>query len=104
MNTHYKSNRHNPTRMQTARIIASGTESEHKTFNIASGKPVERRSRTLHNKGVPIILREKVRKDICWVPGCKNKGESFVVLSYEYLESDVVLCEKHGEEAMEAGQ
>ena len=41
----------------------------------------------------------------CWVPKCKNKGQLFILICEDGVsESFVVLCEKHGEEALGAGQ
>jgi hypothetical protein len=58
----------------------------------------------LETKDCSIKLRPKKKHPmICWVPGCKIEGEHFI-LSYETGEADVILCERHGEEALEAGQ
>jgi len=50
-----------------------------------------------------VRLYQKKNSEQCWAPKCKNKGQPFT-LSYENGEADVILCEKHGEEATAAGQ
>jgi hypothetical protein len=50
-----------------------------------------------------VRLYQKKNPKQCWVPKCKNNGEPFV-LTFDNAEADVILCEKHGEEAQEAGQ
>ena len=41
----------------------------------------------------------------CWVPKCKNEGQPFTLICEDGVsEAEVILCEKHGEEALEAGQ
>jgi hypothetical protein len=50
-------------------------------------------------------LYVKKNPEQCWVARCKNKGEPFTLACGDGVaEADVILCEKHGEEAQEAGQ
>jgi len=59
------------------------------------------------NEKRPIDILPKEDESLCWVPGCFKKGDHYE-LSYDadgcVCSADVMLCEKHQEEAAEAGQ
>lgn len=90
-------------------IIAHGGNHHDTIVTVEQKVPAWRGLMSQNNDSAksPVLLEGKSDPSLCWVPGCNMKAEPYD-LSYDedgcYCSAHIMLCEKHLEEVVRAGQ